>query len=108
MIKYAYADKALAHAPPDGDAGKSGYPHPFQNTEKIKWETKGCQGKHRRSKMLEFPVLENGELYDYKKSPKDEPGPARIAYLHPGKVLCGVISHREGSRDFFDLCESDL
>ncbi|EFR00782.1 hypothetical protein MGYG_03786 [Nannizzia gypsea CBS 118893] len=77
----------LGHAPIE--TGKSGYPHDFQNLQKLPMP-QGCKNKALR----EYPVfMEQHKLYDYDSRPKMNPGPFRVIATKETRLFCVIISH---------------
>ena len=117
--------RAIKKAPLSDGKTKTSYPHWFTNgydgdgnpvrTEHINFPAKTCNippkhspggsGKSDRY-LLEFPLKSNGELYPYDKKPKERTEPARVIYVYPHRVFCGIVAHTEGSEGPLQLCQS--
>jgi hypothetical protein len=75
-----------------GDARTaSGYPHIFNNMDGIKWDNRACMS--RRVRTLEFPIFENGKVFEWRKKGQD-PGRCRVVYSEHDGYFCGVMCHK--------------
>ncbi len=99
------AENLMHNWAPVNEHTASGYPHEFSNNkgDVIKWPNGKCEG----SRVLEFPIFEDGHKYPYDEKPKARPGPARIIYSTPSKDFCGIIAHEKGSEGPLRLCQEE-
>jgi len=93
-ISKATVAAQLANAPGPDEKTKSGYPHRYENKERddagqplFRIRTNSSTTSYR-----EYPVLQSGDGYNYKKKPKDRPGPFR-AVTNQNKTFKGTICH---------------
>ena len=110
-------DQALRYAKGSQQAGKGQYPHPYGNTDKLKFENEASQCKPG-NEYFEFPLIA-GRVFSAGKNAKTtpgspgDPGASRIVYQYDSStdtaVYCGSMSHETKVRDAngqlpFSLC----
>ncbi|CAI7603347.1 unnamed protein product [Penicillium viridicatum] len=121
------AEWAIKKAPLSDGKTKTSYPHWFTNgydgngnvkdpkkSPPIKFPGKICNKPPKHSSegsgkddnyLLEFPLKSNEELYPYDKKPKEPTEPARVIYVYPHRVFCGIVAHTKGNEGPLELCE---
>jgi len=95
------------------NTGKSGDPHVYGNTDKIKWGVGACDkaGAH----LLEYPVFWEGQKTNWEKNEYTAlqgKTPIRVVYANANgaAVYCGVMTHAKVTKefkgeDYFVKCE---
>ncbi|RAH84635.1 hypothetical protein BO86DRAFT_306603, partial [Aspergillus japonicus CBS 114.51] len=80
--------------------GKTGYPHPYHNHQKLNWSVATC--KKANIDLLEYPVFweRHASIYNTKKTNQQAHSPIRVVYANDGGVMvyCGVMTHVEAEQ----------
>lgn len=98
----------LSKAPAPTDKGKSGYPHKYQNIDKL-FRTRRNSST---TNYYEYPVQQLGTGYNFGSKPKDDPGPYR-GITNQNKTYKGTICHdgdkktNNANAGHFHLCKKD-
>lgn len=75
--------------------GKTGYPHPYLNHQRLDWSVGTC--KKTNIDLLEYPVFwqRYAPIDNTKKTNEQAHSPIRVVYANDGGVMvyCGVMTH---------------
>lgn len=92
--------KQIDRAPDPKGKGRSGYPHKFENIDKISFPRQDNQSGSVSSttSLYEYPVSRDGKPYNFASKPKDNPGPFR-GITSQNKRYKGTVCHNGVERD---------
>lgn len=87
--------KAEMHKAGISTQGKSGYPHPYRNHDKLDWTVVTC--KKTNIDLLEYPIFWQGHapIDNARKTAQQASSPLRVVYANDRgmMVYCGVMTH---------------
>ncbi|KAI9835761.1 MAG: hypothetical protein M1819_001940 [Sarea resinae] len=94
------ASKALQLASQGQTIGRDRYPHAYNDYEHFSFT-------HAQAPYLEFPILQNGAIYDGSSPGADRVVIGSIAADYQSAVYCAVITHDGQQKNGFAECADD-